>query len=574
MNVAEFITAYIEKKGITSTFGYPGGMVTYLMDSFAKSPLIDAQTCFHEQGAGFAACGYAQASGKVGVAYATSGPGATNLLTPLCHAYFESVPVLFITGQVNTNEAKGAFHVRQKGFQETNIIGMVKEVTKYAAYVEDASQIRLVLDEAFFHATNGRPGPVLLDIPIDVQRTEITGLQLPVFIEPKEPILDYYSVKLLLQSALSEAKRPLIIAGNGINSSLTRAEFRQLVKKLNIPVVTSMIAVDLLPTDAENNYGFIGAYGGRSANFILSQTDLIITIGSRLDLRQTGANKKEFAKHAKLIRIDVDRDELGLRVKPDEVGAVADLKVLLPAMCNDRSFETPDFSEWRKQCDFYKQKLKDIDQLAPNRIIETISSFIPDHAVITTDVGQNQVWVAQSFAIKEGQRVLFSGGHGAMGYSFPASIGAFGSARAPVYSFNGDGGFQMNSQELQLIATEQIPVKIFIINNRSLGMIRHFQEMYFNAEYTHTVGKKGYVPPDFVRVANAYGIDAYRLDTAEELASYVQALTDAKPVLFDTFVGDETYVFPKLAFNKPIYDQEPALGRALLAELLAYQDEL
>ena len=571
MKVCDYIVYYLQRKNIAAVFGYPGGMVTYLMDSFYKSKNIQTIICYHEQAAAFAACGYASVSGNVGVGFATSGPGATNLITGICHAYFESLPVLFITGQVNTNESKGSMSIRQKGFQETDVVGIVKSVTKYSSYIDNAQDIKKELDRAFYHATEGRPGPVLIDIPIDIQKTEIINVKLDKFIFPKKEPLDYENIKSILISEINQAKRPVIVAGNGINSANVRKGFLNFVKLLNVPVLTSMIAVDLLSKEFHNNYGFIGAYGNRCANFILSQCDLIISIGSRLDIRQTGTSLKEFAKSARLIRIDVDKNEFQNKIKQDEIDLYADLRDLFPLFSFDDDFVMGDkFISWIKQCDFYFDKLNGADKTIPNQIVQEISKFIPDDAVITTDVGQNQVWVAQSFLIKSHERVLFSGGHGAMGFSLPAAIGAYYGSKKPVYCICGDGGFQMNLQELQTIVRERLPIKIFILNNNSLGMIRHFQEMYFDNNNSFTVNGKGYSVPDFVKISKAYGIEAFDINKTEMLNEYKSNFFDLNPVLFNINVGNVTYVYPKLGLNKPIYDQDPPIDSDLMDALINY----
>lgn len=572
MIVADYIVQYLAEKGTNCAFGYPGGMVTYLMDAFDRHQHFTAYSLYHEQAAAFAACGYAQTSGHLGVAYATSGPGATNLITGICHAYFESVPTLFITGQVNTNEAKGSLNIRQKGFQETNIVDMVKQVTKYSAYIDRGEDIKYHLDQAFYYATSGRPGPVLLDIPIDIQRFELNIETLRNFTPPTETAIDYPEIVKIIKDNLKQAKKPVIILGNGIRTAGVDEQLRVVINKLNIPVVTSMIAIDAVSADYPQYYGFIGAYGHRYANLIISQSDLLISLGSRLDVRQTGANVKEFARNAKLIRIDIDSVEFENKIKPDEIDLQADLKELVYHLNSDAFSNDLIIPEkWLDQCQYYRKMLLNIDNMRPNQIVDLICEMIPDGSIITTDVGQNQVWVAQSFKVKPNQRVLFSGGHGSMGYSLPASIGAYYASQKPVYCFTGDGGLQMNIQELQFLVREKIPVKIIILNNKSLGMIRHFQEMYFHSNFTQTVAHQGYSVPDFSRVGAAYGLPSRVISEQGDLKSCQNDLTSESPALIDIMIGETTYVYPKLAFNKPIYDQEPPLDRQLLDEILAYE---
>jgi len=572
MLVCDYIAQYLVERDIKYAFGYPGGMVTYLMDSLSATEQMHSYSMYHEQAAAFAACGYAQSSGKVGVAFATSGPGATNLITGICHAYFESVPTLFITGQVNTQESKGNMKIRQKGFQETDVISMVQNVTKYCAYIGDAKDIKYFLDKALFFATDGRPGPVLLDIPIDIQRTEIDPEKLRDFSQTQILSDNYQDAVRIIRENLTAAHKPVIIVGNGIHIAGVTMMLRSLLSNLGVPIVSSMTAMDIMPSASNNYFGFIGAYGHRCANFIVSQSDLVISIGSRLDIRQTGANIKAFAEHAKLVRVDIDLDEVENKIKEDEIDVMADLKILVPCLINDPELQNYMVdSNWINKCHYYREKLYMVDQMEPTRIIEKISRFIPDESTITTDVGQNQVWIAQAFSIKTAQRVLFSGGHGSMGYSLPAAIGAYYSSKKPVYCFTGDGGLQMNIQELQFLVREDIPIKIFILNNYSLGMIRHFQEMYFESVFTQTVENQGYSVPDFRRIGLAYGIHSYDINQINDFDQCQEALTDLHPALFNVNMGHVTYVSPKLVFTKPIYDQDPPLDRELLAELLAYE---
>ena len=573
MLVAEYISNFIKEKGTSHAFGYPGGMVTYLMDAFDNLDGFTAYSLYHEQSAAFAASAYAQRTNSIGVAYATSGPGATNLITGIAHAYYESVPVLFITGQVNTKESKGDLKIRQKGFQETDVVSIVNSITKYSTYVGSATDIRYELERAFYEATSGRPGPVLLDIPIDIQRTEIDPKSLKPFIQSKKIKLEMNTALEILKSELLLSNKPVLLLGNGINVSNTRDNTRILIEKLGIPVVTSMIAIDLLESDHHLNYGFIGAYGNRYSNILLSQSDLIITLGSRLDIRQTGSNIKEFAKNSTIIRFDIDENEFSNVVNSKTINLKIDLPIFLDFLSKEKTMTPKIFDKWIKQCDFYKSKLLHIDDLLPNKIVKKISHYIPMDITVTTDVGQNQVWISQSFNVKKNQRILFTGGHGAMGYSLPAAIGAHYASNQKVFCFTGDGGMQINIQELQFIFREKLPIKIFILNNNSLGMIRHFQEMYFESNFAQTVENKGYSAPNFVEIARAYKIKAIHINSIDEIDRATDLLLNDEPCLFDVQVGNTTFVYPKLEFTKPIYDQEPPLDRELLDELLNYEDK-
>lgn len=566
MKASDYIVEYLASLGISDVFGYPGGMVIHLMDSFDKTTSnIHAHVNYHEQAAAFAACGYAQVSLKPGMAYATSGPGATNLITGICNAYFDSVPVLFITGQVNTNESKKGLLVRQKGFQETDIVAMVNEVTKYAAYVEKAEDLKYHLDQAVQRSQEGRPGPVLLDIPMNVQRTEIDPNLLKGY-ETQGEVVQSVDVEPIL-NLLDQSKRPVILIGSGIKTSGSVQMFRDLAEKLGIPVVCSMLSFDVMPHDSSLNFNFIGAYGNRHSNFILAKSDLVISLGSRLDVRQIGGKKEGFAPNARLIRVEIDPGELTNKVKEDEIQILGNVKDVLRELSTHYDIQNDRFKDWLEVCDEIKINLENRDILEPNRYVDKISQSIPDSLVITTDVGQNQVWIAQSFANKYNQQVLFSGGHGAMGYSLPAAIGATYASKKPVISFSGDGGFQMNIQELQFIVREQLPVKIVILNNSSLGMIRHFQEMYLDSNYTQTVPNKGYTTPDFGAIAKAYGLDYIKIEEVDQVNE--KLFEGNKPIVIEVVLKGDTYVYPKLEFGKPNQDQEPLIDRGLYDYLMS-----
>ena len=548
MKASDYIVEYLLRQNITDVFGYPGGMVTHLMDSLSKFP-IKSHVTYHEQGAAFAACGYAQTTGKVGVAYATSGPGATNLITGICNAYFDSIPTLFITGQVNTFEYKGDLGVRQRGFQETDIVSIVSPVTKYAVRITDATKLKWYLDYAFYIAQEGRRGPVLLDIPMDIFRADIDPQSMKGF---EAPVYNRDTSFDKLKETLSKASRPVILAGSGIKTSNAADKFNEVIRKHDIPVVTTMLAVDT----AKDSYGFIGAYGTRTANFIVAKSDLVISLGARLDVRQTGARRENFAPDAVIVRVEIDAGELSLRVHDDEIQIHADVNDVLDTLLEA---DTRDLTVWNDVCRKIREELKDIDDRLPNKYVSRISELIPENSVITTDVGQNQVWVAQSFKVKDGQRIFFSGGHGAMGYSLPAAIGCALADGKAVYSFQGDGGIQMNIQELQTIARENLPVKIILFNNSALGMIRHFQEMYFEDNYVQTVPSGGYTVPDFGAIAAAYKIPYRCIGKVEEIDD---SLFDAEgPQFVEVRITEPTYVYPKLEYGKPNQDQEPLLDR-------------
>lgn len=565
MKVSDYIVEFLIKEGISDVFGYPGGMVAHLMDSFDKyKTQIAVHTNYHEQASSFAANGYAQVSGKVGVAYSSSGPGATNMITGICNAYFDSIPTVFLTGQVNAYEAKRDLPIRQKGFQETEIIPIVKSITKYCAYVEKEEDIKYELEKAFYIAQEGRKGPVLLDIPMNVQRMEIEPEKLRSFSPQAEKKKDV-DISAVVE-ALNKANRPVLLVGAGVKPLQTRKIVNELVAKWGIPVVSSMVAVDVVPSTEGMNFGFLGAYGSRTANFIVAKSDLVLAVGSRLDVRQVGGKRENFAAQAQLIRIDIDEGELQHQVNDDEIHVCGDAKDVLTKLYQADIEIKNKIGDWIEVCEQIRSELDGVDDRIPNLAMKRLGKCIPSEYTVTTDVGQNQVWVAQSMETKPDQNVLFSGGLGAMGYSLPAAIGAYYGTGKPVVSFNGDGGLQMNIQELQFIARERLPIMIIVFNNHALGMIRHFQEMYFESNYTQTVDGNGYEAPDFGKIAGAYGIKYRAIDMTQEIDKTLFNITE--PVLVEMFCYENTYVFPKLEFGKPNQDQEPLLDRNLFNKLM------
>lgn len=540
MKASDFIVEYFISKGITDIFGYPGGMVTHLIDSLRKyEDKISAHLNYNEQASAFAACGYAQSTGKTGVAYATSGPGATNLITGICNAYFDSIPVVFLTGQVNSFEQNN-LSLRQRGFQETDIVSLVKPVTKYATKINNVEELQYNLDKAFYIANEGRKGPVLLDIAMDVQRSEFTTKHKFKAIT-KEYSFDANKINELLE----QSSRPVLLVGNGCVSNINK------INTLGIPVVSSMLAFDV-PQKADFGYGFIGAYGHRAANFIVSKADLIISLGARLDIRQVGLHREKFAPNAQIIRVDIDRNELNYQCNNNDILIQANAEEVLNTLETIKKYQN-----WLDICNEISDKLNIDGSNKGNEIINQVSKFAPDYSIVCTDVGQNQVWVAQSFNVKKNQKFLFSGGHAAMGYSLPAAIGCSYKTNKTIISFNGDGGFQMNLQELNTVARDNLNIKIVILNNNALGMIRHFQEMYFDSKYFQTVDGLGYSNPDFKKIAEAYGI-SYCNTINKEI------FNDIGPAIIDVSINEPTYVVPKLEFGRTSYDQSPLIDRNLL----------
>lgn len=573
VKASDYIVQFLAEQKIDKVFGYIGGAVAHFYDSLDKNEKIEIVNTIHEQGAGFAAEGYARVTGKTGVATATSGPGATNLITPIGSCFFDSVPTLFITGQVNTYEYKYNQPVRQIGFQETDIVSIIKPITKYAVMVDDVANLRYELEKGYFLSQEGRKGPVLIDIPMNIQRSDFDPEQQISFFASEE-YKKYQSVidctKNIAEAIdlIKHAKRPIILVGGGARISGAGEALYQLLNATHFPLVYSLMGKDIIKDNYKYNLGLIGSYGNRYGNMALANADLILVLGSRLDTRQTGTDLKTFAREAKIIQVDIDPHELGSKIKAD-ILIHSDVAEFLEVL-NKNSF-TNTIVPWQEKLLSYKEKYSStvgIDQKekVPNQIIHKIAQHLNSYDAVCVDVGQHQMWVAQSLETKDHQRVLFSGGMGAMGCALPTAIGAaLGNGKRSIVIV-GDGGFQMNIQELEIIKRRRLPIKIFIMNNTNLGMVRQFQELYFDENYIGT--KKDYSVPHFENIGKAYGITSSTVSQKDEIYKKIEEmLADDEPAILDIrLVESMTTVEPKLIVNKPIEDMYPFLDRNELAE--------
>jgi acetolactate synthase-1/2/3 large subunit len=562
MTVSDYIAHYLERRGVTHVFELVGGMITVLLDSLHRRNRVGIVSMHHEQGAGFAAEGYGRMAGIPGVAMATSGPGATNLLTAIGSCYFDSVPAVFITGQVNRHELKGNRPIRQLGFQETDIVSVVHSLTKSALMVTDPADLPRLLDEAFDLAVSGRPGPVLLDIPMDVQRAEIGEVQASVkTLKYKHTNSDTEIFLSCLGNALAEAERPLVLAGGGVNSGSAREVFQQLVSKLGLPVVHSLMAVDVLPFESPARLGLIGSYGNRWANIALSESDLLLVLGSRLDVRQTGADTKSFKGIRRIFHVDCEPGELNNRVRGCEV-LVTQLSPFLAKAAKD----LPHIgikTAWSHRLEELRRKWPDCSELTqinglnPNLFMHRLAQASSCAAAYIVDVGQHQMWAAQSLELHSCQRFITSGGMGAMGFALPAAIGAHFASRQSIVVIAGDGGFQLNIQELQTVVRNRLPLKMIVINNNCHGMVRQFQDSYFQGRVQSTVW--GYSAPSFEALAAAYGIRSRTLKGESELEESLSCLWEDphRPFLLEVSVDPQANAYPKMAFGRPISEMEP-----------------
>ena len=563
MKASDYIADFLYAQNVRCVFEVVGGMITHLVDSLHRQGKMQIVSVHHEQAASFAAEAMARITGVPGVAIATSGPGATNLLTGIGSCYFDSSPAVFITGQVNVNEQKGARRIRQLGFQETDIVSLVRPITKAAWRIQSSKEISSVLEQAFTCALSGRPGPVLIDIPMDLQRAEVSA-KIPVGLSGvgDEKLGNQLMDEMFTD--LRDAQRPLILVGGGIHSARTADLFRKFVERVKVPVVNSLMAVDVLPYTHHLRVGLIGSYGNRWANMAIGRADFLLVLGSRLDIRQTGSDTDAFKSNRTIYHVDCEAGEINNRVK----GCKPVLAHLKPFLVNALEKCAGKFLSkrlgWLAEIDELRRSWPDTNELDgtpginPNKFLHQLSRASGQAAGFIVDVGQHQMWSAQSLELGPFQRFLTTGGMGAMGFALPASIGAaMANPGSPVVMVAGDGGFQLNIQELQTVSHHHLPVKMVVLNNKCYGMVRQFQQSYFAERYHSTLW--GYSAPDFAEIAQAYGIANGTVVNAIEAQSSLELMwSDPEmPFLLQVMIDPLTNIYPKIAFGHPITEMEP-----------------
>ena len=564
MKTSYYIIDYLYKNGVTHIFEVIGGMVTHLVDSAYEHGQIKLVSTHHEQSAAFAAGAMARITGVPGVALATSGPGAVNLLTGIGDCFFDSVPAIFITGQVNLDEQKGDLPIRQLGFQETDIVSMARPITKAVWKVDSSEQIPSILDEAFHISLSGRPGPVLIDIPMDVQRSEIQGSPMIRKKNDHDESLEDVDFESIL-NALNRAKTPLILAGGGIHSARALSLFREFVEITGIPVVNSLMAVDALPYNHPLHVGLIGTYGNRWANQAFGQFDVLLVLGSRLDIRQTGKNIELFQSSGRTIfHVDCEKGEINNRIKGC-IPVLIDLNIFLTeALRIAKKMQFKGHRDWMAQIDQMRKtwpdthEIKNVSGINPNQFMHDLSACSLQTSAYVVDVGNHQMWAAQSIQVGPNQRFITAGGMGAMGFSLPSAIGAsFACPGQPIVQIAGDGGMQMNIQELQTIRHHQLPVKMVVLNNSSLGMVRQFQQSYFDERYQSTYW--GYSAPEFTKVSEAYGIPAMAVKHNQDIKTGLMKLWEKplEPFLLEVDINMMANAYPKIGFGNQLTDMEP-----------------
>lgn len=585
MKLSDFVASFIAKQNVRHVFLLPGGGNMHLIDSVGKEPGLTSVACLHEQAAAIAADGYAQASGNLGVALVTTGPGGTNAITGVAGAWVDSNPLMILSGQVKRPDLKPDQRMRMLGFQEINIVTIVSSIAKYAVTITEPADVLYHLEKAVYLAKSGRQGPVWLDFPLDVQAAEIDVAQLRKFNPDELTPIPHSDIKEAVRKTLailSTSKRPVLLAGNGIRLSKSESLFTQIIEKLKLPVLTTWKACDLLPEEHPYFYGRPGTVAQRGANFIQQNSDCIISVGSRLDFGQIGYAQETFARGAKKIIVDIDELEFGKFRFTVDVKVTADAADFLKELDQQLSAITfPDWQEWRDKCAYWKQRYPVVlpeyrekkDYVSTYVLVDEISKQLNEKDVLVPgSSGSGADITSQSFRVKKGQRVLNSPGLGSMGFGVPQTIGAcLAKDQRRTVCLNGDGGFQLNIQELETIKRLNLPIKFFYLNNQGYLSIKNTQVNYFNGRLVATDASSGLTLPDIQKISNAYGIPSNRINTHDELTKGVEeALKGPGPFICEVMIDPNEQVAPKVKsmlgaqgkmISKPLEDLAPFLDR-------------
>jgi acetolactate synthase-1/2/3 large subunit len=575
MTGAEYIAEFLARVGSDRVFLLTGGACAFLIDEVARHPKLTYTSFQHEQSAAMAADAVWRVARKVGVSMATSGPGATNLITGIACSYFDSIPSLHITGQVNQRESS-AFHganVRQSGFQETRIVEMVRPITKYAAVVRTADELRNELAKAFSIATSGRMGPVLIDVPMDIQQMDV-GDEVLIPGVPASDTEAVAHVATALTDTLRSALRPVVLWGAGIGLADVHRETAEWLRRSGIPFVSSWAGLTLFDHEHPGFHGQIGVYGNRGANFILQNADTVVVLGSRLDNRQRSGNSRNFATGATVHVVDVDQEELkkyrndGYRTSHlDFCNLPAALsKIELPPVGRDWLDYAAEMKS-RYYGNETSTSARRLNALSPYNVVRRINEVVAKDAIVIGDTGAAVCWLHQAFQVKN-HTLFTAGGNSPMGYALPAAIGAKLVAPArQVVSYNGDGGFQVNLQELQTVRFHDLDIAIVVMNNASYGIIKQFQDSYLGSRYT--ASRDGYSVPDLGRIAEAYGLRYIRVERLDQITP---ELFCGGAMIIDVALSEHTLIEPKLEMGRPINDQFPYLEEAEYASGNRYVD--
>jgi len=575
--LSDYVVDFLVKLGIRHVFVVTGGAAAHLIDSVARNPDIDYICPMHEQAAGMAADGYSRATGNLGAAIVTTGPGLTNLLTAVCCSYYDSVPAIFISGQVATFRLKRTSGVRQLGFQEEDHVALMTPVTKYSVLVEDPKKIRYELEKAAYLAKSGRPGPVHIDIPDNLQRIEIDPDELEPFVPETDP-RDLRKLSTQIDECIkliAKAKRPVLVLGAAVRLAKVEAEARKLAETLDFPIALTWATMDMFPGDHPLHTGGFGVSSTRRGNFAIQNADLVFSIGSRLDTHATGSPANTFARDARKIIVDIDESELA---KFERQGMHVDL--LIQADVRDffqvimgrlDRVVTQDISDWLKKIEDWRGKYpvcrpeyhQQKNYVNPYVFLEAFSKETADNEIIFADTGANVVQTFQGYCVRRGQRLFSAFNNTPMGYSLPASIGAcVATGKKRVICITGDGGLQVNIQELGTIVRNQLPIKVFLFNNHGYGIIQQTQDDWLDSQYWASRPETGLPDPDYIKIGKAYGLKTVNIPNHKGLRRKIRMALDIEgAVLCNIDISPEQRIIPMLQYGRPIEDANPLLDR-------------
>ena len=575
MKLSDYVADFLARQGIRHVFAVTGGASIHIIHSLDKHPDIEFVAPHHEQAGAMAADGYARTTGDIGAVVATSGPGATNLLTGICCAWFDSVPVLCLTGQVATFRFRGDSGVRQMGFQETQIVDIMQSVTKYAVQITDTARIRYELEKAVHLARTGRPGPVLVDIPDDLQRAEIDPAALPGFeaacaLPPRPSAQDLDRCIDLL----SAARRPVIVPGWGVRLAGAETDVRRLIDRLSVPVCPSWGAMDLIPHDHPNFVGGFGTHGSRYGNFAVQNSDFVLCIGARCSTRETGSPLDSWARGAATVVVDIDAAELR---KFPAMGKPLDLPIEADAgafardmLARLESNGPPDLTDWKARIAGWKraypacrEAYRAEETVNPYVFVEALGACARPDEHFFIDTGCAVAWMMQGCAFREAQRAFHAFNNTPMGYALPAAIGgSLARGGGPVTCVAGDGSVMLNLQELATARRHDLPIRLFVLNNDGYSMVRQTQDQWLSGDYVATSPEGGLGFPDFAKTADAFGIPSLTLDRNADVAETVATVMRATgPILCEVRISHEHRVVPQSRFGRPIEDADPPLPR-------------
>ncbi len=582
MKLTDYLANFLAERGVTHAFGMSGGAAVHMFDSIDRHPAMKIVSMTHEQCAAMAADGYARATGRIGVAVTTSGPGATNLLTGTCCSYYDSIPTLMLTGQVATHRLKGDRKVRQVGFQETDVVSIFSPVTKYAVQIQDAATIRYHLEHAYYTAMEGRPGPVLLDIPDNLQRAEIDPEKLVGFTpEPQpdpQPTLKAEIAELLLK--IQKARRPVLVLGGGLKTPHVGDGLLACVEKLGMPALVSWAAIDLVPAGHPLRVGTFGVYGPRAGNFTVQNADLVIALGTRLSQNLTGGMLNAFARDATIVMVDADPHEMskfdgrGLNVSQRIHARAADfLAALEPAL---KTYHALDWSGWLGNIEHW-QKTFTPDSSPTTRVkhpytdavdfVHALSDVLPEKALLYVDTGGNLTWTCNNLRPKRGQKVFSAWNNTPMGYALPAAIGAlFACPDRIVTCIIGDGGLMISLGELATVVKHRLPLKILLFNNHSHGIQKQTLETWLGGRFVCVDPASGLsFPSNFARVAEAMGLPVCTIDGTRPMTAELERVyREPGPMFVNVEINPDQKLYPVVKFGSPLEDQLPALDPALI----------